>query len=89
MHVQIDEARHQVHARRVNLVIGPLRRPVGAKRQSWRGRAADRRNAVALDNDVDRALRRRTGPVDQHRPANDERLEGPFAFVSSSSGCGD
>ena len=42
MDVHIDEARHQVHAGRVDLVVR-LRRPVLAERQSGRAGAADRR----------------------------------------------
>ena len=78
--VHIDEAREQVHPRRVDFMIG-LRRTVGAQRQPRRTRRANRRNPVALHDDVNRPLRRCPGAVDQHGSANGERLERSQPFV--------
>jgi hypothetical protein len=71
--VEIDETGQHVHAGRVDLVIG-LRRPVGPQRHPRRAGVANRRDAVVLDDDVDRAARRSAGAVDQHRAADDHRL---------------
>ena len=58
-------------------------RAIRAQRQPRRAGAADRRDAVARDDDVHRALRRRAGAVDQHDAANHERLERPLALVGA------
>jgi hypothetical protein len=85
MHVQVDEARQQIHARRVDLVVG-LRRAIGPQRQAGCARAHDPRDAVALDDDVHGPRRRRAGSVDDHDAANRECLEGARALARAAVG---
>jgi hypothetical protein len=74
--VQVDEPGHHVHPGRVDLVLA-LRRLSGLH---------DPVDLVVLDDDVDRASRLASGPVDQRRPADHERAERAEALVRPAVG---
>ncbi len=82
MAVQIDEAgQHVVAGELQNLVVRPGLGPaLGIDRHARKAHAADRRDPVALDHDVDRAARRRAGAVDEADSAQDQALERPFTL---------
>ena len=82
MHVQVDDARHDIHAFRVDLARAGLRT---TRRVDGDVRNSDARNvddAAALDDDVDRATGRSARPVDQRRAADDQPLEGAVALMA-------
>jgi hypothetical protein len=83
MRVHVDEAGEGVHALDIQLaVVGLGLRPVlGIDRHPWRADTLDLDDAVALDDDIDRAARWRPGAVDQGSTAQDEPIEGPLALV--------
>ena len=85
MLVQADEARHDIHAGGIDLEVGALRSASGAQGQAGRPGAAHRLDAIACDDDVDRADRRRAGAVDEDGAADHERLERPAPLVGASS----
>jgi hypothetical protein len=70
VHVHVDEAGHQVHAGRVELVVGLLRGTIRPERQPGRSGAPNRSNAIVLDDDVDRAARRAARAVDENDAAD-------------------
>jgi hypothetical protein len=79
VHVHVDEPRQHVLALGIDLVIGVQRRPRLV--EVGRGDRADPADPVALDDDVDRALRLGPGAVDERGAADDERAERPGSLV--------
>ena len=83
MNVEIDESRHHVHPGRVHLVLGALWSAIGAQRKPRGAGAPYGRDLVPLDDDVDGAAGRAAGAVDEHRTADDERLERPLPLIGA------
>lgn len=74
--VRVDEAGQHVHAREVELAAAVERRTIVRIDRQQRGTdAANGRDAIVLDDDVDGAARRGAGAVDQVHAAQDQAFE--------------
>jgi hypothetical protein len=88
--VGVDDARHDVPTRGVDLVVAGLGPILGVFHRQTRGaRTFDLLDPVALDDDVDRTQRRRTGAVDHRHAADDQAVERTDPFFRTSVRCRD
>ncbi|MNI21954.1 hypothetical protein D3C73_754970 [compost metagenome] len=83
MGVGVDEARHHVHAARIDLMRRVQRRTTLAFGQAGPAGLDDVGDLVVLDDDVHRPHRRRARAVDQHGAADHHQRIGAEAFVSA------
>ena len=81
--VHVDESRKNPEIRAVDLPRRVFRPTFCLDRHLWKSDAADLANAIALDDDVHRSNRRRTRPVDEHCPTDNQTLKRTFAFVGA------
>ncbi len=88
MRVQVDEARHQIHAGAVDRVWPGRRRRRGT-RDPRRAGAGDPRNAIALDDDVHGPGRRGAGAIDHHDIADRQGGKRALSFPTPTVGRGD
>ena len=86
VHVQIDEAGHDVHAGRVDL-LGALRRtPAIADGHLREADARDLGDAILRDDEIHRPARRRAGAVDDRGAADDQPVVRTIAFAGAAIG---
>ena len=87
MDVQVDDPRHDVPAGGVDLVVARLGTVLGVlHRQTGRSGTLDLLDPVALDDDVDRAERWRTGAVDHRHATDHQPIERADTFVLTPVG---
>ncbi|MCR5874790.1 hypothetical protein LRS10_11800 [Phenylobacterium sp. J426] len=86
--VHVDEARQGVHAGGVDLVVGVAGRPLGLQRQARPAGLQHVGDPVPLDDDVDRAARRRARPVDEGDATDDQLAVGAETLVLPPGGRG-
>ena len=84
MHVQVDDAGHDVHAVGVDLFGGIAGPVVRVDLQVGRTDAAYLHDLVAFDDDVHRAAGRCAGAVDHRGASDNQAFKRPLAFVRSA-----
>jgi len=82
MAMQIDKAGQDELARRVDLTVPFGRARLLADRQAGRPDRHDLRDAVVLDDDIDRTEGRCARTVDQYRASNDQPRIGALAVMA-------
>ena len=83
--VQVDQAGHDVHAVRVDLVVARGGAPGFVDGKAGVADPRDLRDPVALDDDVDGAAGRGARAVDDDRAADDKAVEGAVALGTIGS----
>ena len=79
--VQVDQSRQHPGTGEIELAVGVLRPPALVDLGVGHAEALDLLDPVALDDDVDRAHRRRAGAVDHHDAAQDQAVERTLALA--------
>ena len=81
MAMDVDEAGQDIHSGRIELPVGVARLAIGRQWQAGRAGVIDALDAVAGDDDVDRAAGWRAAAVDQGDAANDQPAERAFTLA--------